>query len=109
MPTVNIYAQGNQESLKSLTPDIKKLVADKLSCRDIALSPTEVSVRLLEATGDGMLGAVEVDIFAHAFSERVERQDQICLEVAEYLSSATVAPGDIRVWLMLGELGHSWK
>lgn len=111
MPTVNIYHKNREQELK-LTPllkDLKSFVAEELTCDDIKLTPEEVSVRLIEVRGDGMIGDVEVEITAHHFKERVEQQDEICLHVANYLTEKDPSLGEVKVWLVLAELGHSWE
>ena len=55
-----------------------------------------------------MIGEVEVEITAHAFSERVQKQDEICLEVMKYIQENVPSIGNVKVWLKLSELGHSW-
>ena len=55
-----------------------------------------------------MIGKVELEIKAHAFRERVEKQDEICNDVRKYIMQKNKSLGDIRVWLILNELGHSW-
>lgn len=56
-----------------------------------------------------MIGGVEVDIHAHAFQERIEKQDEICLSVMDYIQKKEPSVGAVKVWLILSELGHSWK
>lgn len=108
MPTVNIYYKGDTDraGLKPIVLSIKSYLADKLTCGDIKLGPDEISVRLMRADGDGMLGNVELDITAHEFSERVEKQDIICHETKEWLEKQAPSLGDVRVWLRLCQLGH---
>ncbi len=54
-----------------------------------------------------MIGDVEVQISVHAFPERVAKQDGICLDVMKYLQERTGIE-NVKVWLQLSELGHSW-
>lgn len=111
MPTVNVfYKHGEQQSkLVPLTPQLKEQVANELTCNDIKITPAEVSVRLIHADGDGMLGSIEIEITAHAFEERVKRQDEICLRIANYVKKQEPSLGEVKVWLILSELGHSWE
>ena len=111
MPTVNVFYQESSEigALEKLIPKLKEYLADKLTCGDIKLTPEEISIRLIRINGGEMIGDVELEITAHAFSERVKRQDEICLEVADYLKEKLPSLGEIKVWLKLSELGHSWK
>lgn len=114
MPTINIfYKHGDADrrlALDAVRDDLKKFVAQTLTCQDIKLKPEEISVRLVGVDGEGMIGKVEIEITAHAFKERIENQDQICLKTAAYLHEKLGMPlDDIKVWLVLAELGHSWK
>ncbi len=56
-----------------------------------------------------MISPIEIEITAAAYKERVEKQDQICLNIAKYLQDKDPSFGEIKVWLILTELGHSWK
>lgn len=109
MPIVNIYFQKDEDlnRLQELTADLKKYLAEKLTCGDITLSPSEISVRFLSVAGGEMIASVELEIAAHAFSERVKKQDEICLDVMNYIKQK-IGIEDIKVWLKLSELGHSW-
>jgi len=110
MPTVNVYHKnkGNSDALMPFIPKLKKHIADKLSCSDKALTSDEISIRFISVEGDAMIGNVELEITAHAFKERIEKQDEICREVREYIMKEIPLLGDIKVWLKLCELGHSW-
>lgn len=111
MPTVNIYSlkQANIKDLQNLTSSLKTFLAEKLTCGDIKLTPEEISIRFIEVSGGKMIGDVELEITAHAFGERVSKQDQICLDVMNYIREKVPSVGDIKVWLKLCELGHSWE
>jgi hypothetical protein len=111
MPTVNIYFKNSDQrtKLSSLVPELKSLVAKELTCGDIALTPEEVSVRFIEGVGDFMIGSVEVDIHAYAFEDRIKKQDEICLSIMDYIQTKEPSVGVVKVWLILSELGHSWK
>lgn len=110
MPTVNIFYNNDQDEqrLDGISSELKSQVANLLTCGDINLSSDEVSVRLIKNRGDGMLAPIELEITAAAFKERVEQQDEICLKIQKILKDKLNAP-DIKVWLVLSELGHSWK
>jgi hypothetical protein len=54
-----------------------------------------------------MIGNVEVEVTAHSFKERVEKQDQICLNIVRYLQQKDTSLGEVKAWLVLTELGHS--
>ena len=66
-------------------------------------------MRLIRVVGNGMIGSIEAEITAHAFPERVRNQDAICLAVADYIKKELSALGEVKVWLVLCEFGHSWK
>jgi hypothetical protein len=113
MPTVNIYCRNqektafNDEFIKSL----KAYISEKLTCENIRLTPEEVSIRIIsinKKSGSGMLGDMEIEILAHAFPERVTKQDDICREVALFCKEKIPKIGEVKVWLQLSELGHSW-
>jgi hypothetical protein len=110
MPTVNIYYENEQSllPLQKSVNQLKKFVASKLSGSDIELGVDEISVRLVKVTGDGMLAPVEVEIKAANFKDRVEKQDQICLDIQKFLAEL-LGIEDVKVWLILSELGHSWE
>ena len=109
MPTVNIYFRKveNQKRLQGLTPDLKKYLAEELTCGDITLSPSEISIRFLNIAGGEMSADIELEITAHAFHERIGKQDEICLRVMDYIKRESGIE-NVRVWLKLSNLGHSW-
>ena len=107
MPTINIYHQNKAEEFEGVVEKLKTFVAEKLSTNDKRLSSEEISIRLINVEGK-MIGDVELEITAHAFPERVERQDDICNEVRQFIQKEYPSLGEVRVWLILAELGHSW-
>jgi len=111
MPTVNIFYKDSEKEppLQALVGGLKDYIAQELTCGDIKLKPNEVSIRLIEVTGGEMIGAVEVEITAHSFAERVKKQDEICLKIMEYIQKENPSLREVKVWLQLSELGHSWK
>ena len=110
MPTVTIYAEGHQylEALSPLLPNLRSTVAGLLSTPSWELRPEMISVRMLVTDGGAMIAPIEVELIAAAFPERVARQDEICLAVRDWLRSAEHSLPEVRVWLVLCELGHSW-
>lgn len=109
MPTVNFFYQSNTHAqLNELVDEAKSFISSELTCGGIVLDPSEISVRLIEVFGNGMIGKLEVEITAHAFDERVEKQDEICLHVRKFLMDH-IPDADVRVWLLLPQLGHSWN
>ena len=73
MPTVNIYFRKveNQKRLQGLTPDLKKYLAEVLTCGYISLSPSEISIRFLNVAVGEMSADIALEITAHAFHERI--------------------------------------
>jgi hypothetical protein len=111
MPTANFFYKDTEqlEKLENIASNLKKFLAEKLTCGDIALTPKEISIRFITAKGSGMIGQVEVEITAAAFKDRVEKQDQICLDITDFIKEKIPSLGEVKVWLILVELGHSWK
>lgn len=111
MPTANVFYSESQQKnkLQKLALELKPYLADKLTCEDIKLKKDEISVRLINVDGTGMIGKIEVEITAFAFPERVKNQDKICLEVRDYIQKKYPDLGEVKVWLILAELGHSWE
>ena len=111
MPTVNMfYGKESHGSLivEAINP-LKEFIAKELSCSDITLGPDEVSIRVLRSLGHGMLGDVEMDMTAAPFKERIDRQDEICLNVRSFALEQLPDISEVKVWLNLHELGHSWE
>lgn len=110
MPTVNIYytADKHEAIVLSHIDELKKLIAEQLTGRDIKLGPGEITVRLLRSPAKGMIAEMELEVFAHSFQERVNKQDKICKAIREHLLQHVPELKDVRVWLVLSELGHSW-
>jgi len=108
MPTVNVFYNQNKPDFDLLTSNIKTHLVGKLSNKDIVLTAEEISVRFLQVEGKGMIGSVEIEITAHEFEKRVKEQDEICRSLRDNLMKNFPQLGDIRVWLILSQLGHSW-
>jgi len=110
MPTVNVYFQNQDDfsAMNRITAQMKNYFADSLTCGDIKLTPEEVSVRYVKSEGNGMIGNVEIEIKAHAFPERVARQDEICRDAVTYIEKEVPSVAPVKAWLQLSELGHSW-
>jgi hypothetical protein len=111
MPTINIYYEDSSKELilRDLLADFRNYLAKELSCGEISLGIREISIRLIKTSGGMMIGDLEIEIKAHSFSERVKNQDEICLKIRDYLQNKYPALGNIKVWLQLSELGHSWS
>lgn len=110
MPTINVFSTADSvlKEFDEITEDLKTFLANELSGSAIKLGNDEISVRLIKTTGSGMLAEAELEITAHAFKERVDRQDDICLKVRQFLKQR-ISADELRVWLLLPELGHSWE
>lgn len=111
MPTVNLFYRNraHESQITAAMLPLKSYIAEQLTCGDITLSPEEVSIRALHSLGEGMIADIEMDITAASFQERVVRQDEICLDVQAHAKEQMPAADDIKVWLNLHELGHSWE
>lgn len=111
MPVVNIYYREPRffPALDKVSEALQAFVANQLTCSDRTLQPNEVSVRLLEAHGRNMLAEVELDIVAAPYRERVEKQDEICRNIREFVLEHIEGLDHTEVWLHLHELGHSWQ
>jgi hypothetical protein len=113
MPTANIYCSDKQlqDSLIAVAPALRKLLAEELTCGARALAPNEISIRVLSVAGNGkeMIAPIEIEIMAHAYQERIVRVDKICLIVRDFVRKEISSAPDVRVWLVLAELGHSWE
>ncbi len=110
MPTVNVFYRNSahENALSALAGGpLQERVAEELTCPEIKLATDEVSVRLLRALGKGMLAPVEMDIIAADFPERVERQDEICRNVRQFVLGQIPELYDAKIWLSLNELGHN--
>ena len=110
MPTINIYYHDNADHthLAKMVDGLKVTAARELSCGDINLAPDEISVRVIKVDGSGMLADVELEVTAHAFDDRVARQDDISLAMRAFVA-AHLHNKEVRVWLLLPQLGHSWE
>lgn len=109
MPTVNVYANTRDiATLDELSPGLRQCVAEQLTCREFELTGSAVSIRAIGVDRGAMIAAVEIEMIAHAFPERVERQDEICRNVMSFVKTAAPSLTDVRAWLVLCDLGHSW-
>lgn len=111
MPTANIYSSGTDvtDSLAAMAPLLRELLARELTCGERALQPNEISVRLVSGCGNAMIAPIEIEITAHAYGDRSSRSDQICLFVRDFVKKLVPTATDVRVWLLLVDLGHSWE
>ena len=109
MPTANIFYSNKLQlkKLQQLTHKLKLYLSEKLTCGDITLNKDEISVRLVKVDDTGMIGEVEVEITAFAYPERMKKQDEICLQAKTFMQNEYPEFGEVKVWLILVELGHS--
>ena len=77
MPTVNVYFNKEEECQKfaPIVLKLKEFLAEKLSGSSIKLTSKEISVRFLSVLGGAMIGNIELEITAHAFKERIDKED----------------------------------
>jgi hypothetical protein len=94
--------------IQQMLEDLPLFLSQILSGDAIKLNPNEISVRVIPVTVGKMIAPIEIEIIAHAFDDRVEKQDAISSSVRMFLLEKYPACEDIRVWLQLSELGHSW-
>lgn len=109
MPTVNIFHSSDKDllNINTVQDKLKAFIAKELTCGDIQLKSDEVSIRCISVAGGGMIASIEVEITAHGFKDRIQKQDEIANSVGHYLMDL-LHREDIRVWLLLPQLGHSW-
>jgi hypothetical protein len=107
MPTISIYLSGPTwtEPLSALMDDLANEAAKHLSTAELVLDADHISIRLVAVTQARMMSPVELEISAHAFPSRVERQDEICSYLRSWLADRSVPA---RVWLQLSDLGYGY-
>jgi hypothetical protein len=109
MPLVTIYlSKENVDSIKNMLPSLREFIARELACGDRAIDPGEVSINVVLPLVRFPIAEIEVIISAYSYKPRVERQDEICLNIKNFISSKTEF-SSVFVWLGLSELGHSVK
>jgi len=95
-----LLKRTEEKTLNGLIPKLKIYLADLLTCNNIKLTPGEISIRLIKTFGNGMIGAVEVEIVANAFPQRIKNEDQICLDVRKFIQTEYPNLGEIIVPLI---------
>jgi hypothetical protein len=111
MPVVNLFYRNREHEPQIVTAmdPLKNHIAEQLTCGDIILSPEEVSIRALCSLGEGMITDIEIDMTAAPFQERIDKQDEICLNVRSYAKEQMPDANDVKVWLNLHELGYGFE
>ncbi len=111
MPSVNIYTRNRStvDQLNKILLKLKGFIAKELSCGDRKLAPGEISVRIIVPEVSSQIADTEFEIKVHSYKERVQRQDDICLSIKEYVQKVCPKAGYVYVWLQLSELGHSLR
>lgn len=106
MPIANVYA--TRDLLPRLSENLTALadkIADELTTQELLLDRDHISIRLIELVGRP-IGDVEIELIAHCFPSRVQRQDAICTEIRLFLESQLSR--QVRVWLVLAETGYGY-
>ena len=107
MPTMNIYA-SKQILLKfdeEKKNNLKKFVAEQLTCREAQLNREDISMRLVEVFSPrDMKAALECNIVAQDFSARVEKRYEISQKISDFLLEGLEGIKDVKVWLELQRL-----
>lgn len=108
MPSVNIYTSRERvKSLEQALPELRDFTAQELSCGSRRLSSDEISLRVIVPDSSMQIADTELEIKAHSYPERVEKQDAICRTIRDYVHKICPSAGSLYVWLQLSELGHS--
>ena len=108
MPTITIYTTEVRwaEKIEPLLPELAERTAALLSTPEMALDGTHISIRVVVAHCGLMMSPVELEVTAHAFGQRLERQDEICGDLRQWLLRAEIPN---RVWLRLSALGYGYQ
>lgn len=108
MPLVTIHTSNRVQtkSLSKISDTFAVCVSKQLSTTDRTLSPSEVSIRIIESAHCNPIADIEVVIIAYHYPARVKDQDQICLIFKEFIEQSCPSLNAF-VWLQLSELGHS--
>jgi len=108
MPSVNIYTNRERvKSLEKILSDLRKYTAEVLTCGDKTLASDEISLRILVPEVAMQKADTEMEIKAYQFPDRINKQDEICLSIQNYVHNQCPEAGSVYVWLILSELGHS--
>ncbi len=108
-PSVTIYTNKSMVQINKILPKLKEFAANALSCGDRKLASDEISIRIIVPESSSQIADTEIEIKAHSYKERVQKQDEICLSVKEFVQRMCPKVGSVYVWLQLSELGHSLR
>ncbi len=110
MPSINIYTSRERvKLLEDIFSGLKEFTAQELSCGDRELRSDEISLRAIVPEAASQIADTELEIKAFSYPERVQRQDEICRLIDDYVQRNCPESGSTYVWLQLSELGHSAK
>jgi len=110
MPSVNIYTNRDRvKSLEKILPELREYTAQELSGSERKLVSDEISLRVIVPEVAMQKADTEMEIKAYQFQERIDKQDDICLSIQNYVQNKCPGAGSVYVWLILSELGHSAK
>ena len=108
MPAINIYSHDRIFDT-AFVDWLKRLTIKLLSCDNLTLQVGHISVRPISVSETTyMIAPIECDIFAASFDDRIKRQDEICNGIRLYFLENISWIEDVRVWLSLSELWHSF-
>jgi hypothetical protein len=107
VPTITIYVRDDSwvQRIERLLTSLAAEAAAQLSTPEMDIDADHISIRVMVTRASRMMSAVEVEISAHAFPSRVQRQDHICGALRVWLAEREIPA---RVWLQLSELGYGY-
>jgi hypothetical protein len=108
MPIVNVYHRGPLSGMleKDFTDLLTKTLAEKLTCEENQLTENDFSVRIFFTPHGRALKAIEVDVFAEAYPERVANRDRVSKETREILGKEFLNSSAISVSVLLCKYGY---
>ena len=86
MPSVNIYTnEKNVDKLEKSIIYIKEFIAKKLSCDNRKVEANEISIRIIVPSVSSTISETEIVMIAHSYPERIQKQDEICLSIKNFI------------------------
>lgn len=109
MPLVTIYIskEEHKEFLSKILDEFNEFTAKALSCQNRELNLNEMSIRVCKSEICKPISNIEVVVMVYSYQERIDRQDEICRELKEFLLEKCNNKFSVSVWLQLSELGYS--